>query len=210
MRGSALRWSFAQPGIYASQVTLSHAEGCRATVAGPTFNVVPRAQAAFGVSPSGVIPADPGVVQVDNQSQNAEDYLWDFGDGTTSVFANLEHTYAETGTYEITLLASDLAGCTDTATLTVKVGEAKVYIPNVFTPNADGYNDEFRVRYQGPDNSQLLIVDRYGRPLFLSENDLSLGWDGSNQQGKPVPEGVYFYRLRIGEESYQGTLTLLR
>ena len=50
-------------------------------------------------------------------------YLWDFGDGTTSTEADLEHIYTVPGTYEVTLTVTDAGGLTDTATLTITVSE---------------------------------------------------------------------------------------
>ena len=50
-------------------------------------------------------------------------YLWDFGDGTTSTEADLEHIYTVPGTYEVMLTVTDDGGLTDTATLTIIVSE---------------------------------------------------------------------------------------
>jgi PKD repeat protein len=52
-------------------------------------------------------------------STNAANYLWDFGDGTTSTLANPVHQYNASGAnYAITLLATDTNGCTSLRTRT--------------------------------------------------------------------------------------------
>lgn len=80
-------------------------------------------------------------------------------------------------------------------------------IPNVFTPNDDGVNDEYRI--DSTDNISLFqIVNRWGNIIY-SWNSGALSWDG-----KDVSEGVYFYRIQYvscGEElTKTGHITLLR
>lgn len=210
--GESTTLSFSSPGVYDTELQLSSADGCDNLVSGPSFRVVPRAKADFTVSPdpSGIIPQEPGEVSVSNQSQNAIEYFWDFGDGTSSVFANLSHTYDAPGTYTISLMATDEAGCTDTATVDIELGQTQVYLPNVFTPNNDGHNDHFKVVYNGSEAFSLLIVDRYGRGLYEANTVDDQGWDGRSPNGKSVPEGVYFFVVRIGDEVINGSLNLLR
>jgi len=80
-------------------------------------------------------------------------------------------------------------------------------IPNVFTPNGDGVNDEYRI--DSTYNISLFqIVNRWGNIIY-SWNSGALNWDG-----KDVSEGVYFYRIQYvscGEEfTKTGHITLLR
>jgi PKD repeat protein len=50
-----------------------------------------------------------------NQSENAKDYLWDFGDGKTSTAENPAHTYAAAGSFVVTLTATSSAGSDSTS-----------------------------------------------------------------------------------------------
>lgn len=88
----------------------------------------------------------------------------------------------------------------------------EVFIPNVFTPNGDLIQDEFRPLTDHPERYSLFIHDRWGKQVFESTNP-SNGWDGK-WQGKPVSEGVYYYILTggcRGEPVKQvGSVTLLR
>ncbi len=62
---------------------------------------------------------NPNTVAFTNNSENAFDYEWDFGDGSDiSTEENPTHTYEEAGEYEVTLIALDLDICGDTDTLT--------------------------------------------------------------------------------------------
>jgi gliding motility-associated-like protein len=88
-----------------------------------------------------------------------------------------------------------------------------VYIPNAFSPNYDGRNDEFKVEYDCFFTSfDLKIYDRWGQLIYQSSNPDAM-WDGLIN-GKEVPIGVYAYRieyLSYGRDlvTRNGTITLL-
>jgi len=96
-------------------------------------------------------------------------------------------------------------GCPDSDEVYVEVNLGReVYIPNTFTPNADGRNDVFRVRTQFEKSVDAIeffhIRDRWGQLLFSAEdfppNDLSFGWDGRFNGTRVVP-GYYVYQARV-------------
>jgi gliding motility-associated-like protein len=71
-----------------------------------------------------------------------------------------------------------------------------ITVPNVFTPDGDLKNDLFRpVITFTPAEYRLLISNRQGKTLFES-NDFMEAWDGTDM-GKPVPEGVYLWFIRL-------------
>jgi len=74
----------------------------------------PYAIASFTSSLNGLI------ISFNNTSQNASDYLWDFGDGNTSTQTSPVHTYARPGNYTVTLTANNPL-CTDTETEFISV-----------------------------------------------------------------------------------------
>ncbi len=51
-----------------------------------------------------------------NSSTNSDQWLWNFGDSTTSTLKNPVHTYNSAGDYDVTLIAYDVQGCSDTLT----------------------------------------------------------------------------------------------
>ncbi len=63
--------------------------------------------------------ANPLTVNFINYSQNASSHAWDFGDGNTSTETTTSHTYAEYGTYEVTLTATGADGSTSSQSKTV-------------------------------------------------------------------------------------------
>jgi len=79
-----------------------------------------------------------------------------------------------------------------------------IFVYNGISPNGDGINDHFVIKgiEAFPDN-ELLIYNRYGdkiRALSHYDNNIVF-WDGTNNNGKPLPDGTYFYILRIIDES---------
>ncbi|MEY4926421.1 MAG: hypothetical protein RI894_857, partial [Bacteroidota bacterium] len=126
----------------------------------------------------------------------------------------------ETTTYTVTV-RDTLQGCIASDKVTVEVLNPKnVYIPNVFTPNGDGYNDYFYVS-MGVGVKQIksiLIYDRWGELLYANKNlitsDEKQGWDGM-LKGKKMLPGVFTYFVQVefsngGVESYTGSITLIR
>ncbi|MBK9270420.1 MAG: gliding motility-associated C-terminal domain-containing protein [Saprospiraceae bacterium] len=65
----------------------------------------------------------------------------------------------------------------------------QIYIPNAFSPNQDGVNDECKIYHNGVSNLNIEIYDRWGGMVFKS-NSVSGTWDG-NSQGKDCMVGVY-------------------
>lgn len=118
---------------------------------------------------------------------------WDFGDGTTATGSNLEHTYADTGTFTVLLTVIDVNGCEAQLPFDViSYPEIRVYIPNTFTPDGNGLNDFFRPYGEGYLNFDLQILDRWGSLLFETFGT-HRGWNGTFD-GMPVKQGVYNYR----------------
>lgn len=90
-------------------------------------------------------------------------------------------------------------------------------IPNTFTPNGDGINDNFKlIRHPLVTGFQIRIFDRWGNKVFES-TDAEFSWNGSDQfGGKELRTGVFAYVIMYeaagagGGKSIGGNLTLIR
>ena len=129
-----------------------------------------------------------------NPTPNVKNFLWQiYKDGAlilTRTEQNHQYTFTESGNYIVKLKVSN-SFCTDSALVDIKVSESQIVAPKIFTPNGDGFNDEFRVAYKSIVKFQATIVNRWGRVIF-KWTDPAKGWDGKIN-GKPAPEGTYFY-----------------
>jgi gliding motility-associated-like protein len=83
----------------------------------------------------------------------------------------------------------------DTVVIQLLCDEAKVSIPDAFTPNGDGHNDRWNILGISEVN-HLVIFDRWGVKVFERSHffpaDPGSGWDGT-MGGRPAPAGVYAY-----------------
>jgi gliding motility-associated-like protein len=135
-------------------------------------------------------------ITFENQSQNATSYFWDFGDGNTDTFTHPSNTYDTPGLYDITLIAYDEKGCTDTIVKQLNIEEEwYIYIPNTFTPDGDRFNNDFHVSTVGIQSLQIDIYNRWGEVIFTS-SDMNFQWDGT-YLGVYVPDGTYTYSVNF-------------
>lgn len=74
--------------------------------------------------------------------------------------------------------------------------------PNLFSPNADGRSDEFKILgIEESSNFKLVIYDRLGGEVHRYSNNgrTSPIWWNGERNGEPVPEGVYYYTLNFND-----------
>jgi gliding motility-associated-like protein len=125
-------------------------------------------------------------------------------------------TPAATNAYTISV--KNQYGCRAADTVVVKLlcNESRVRIPNGFTPNGDGENDEFLIKGISI-VKHLTIFNRYGQKIYDRSNfvagDRSMAWDGTFK-GYPAEAGTYVYFVELecpeGIFAKKGTLTLVR
>lgn len=178
----------------------------------------PSASAAFTTDP----PMDTFLlsrssIQFVNESKNAVVFNWDFGDGVGR--SDLEHplyTFEDTGRFDITLTVyNGLFLCPDDTTISIVIiPDGRLFIPTAFSPNGDGFNDEFRIQGEGIEQFEIIFFNRWGREI-RRYNSLEESWDGLSNSGSPVPEGVYVYAVKAVMNSGEiveegGSVTVLR
>ncbi|MBK0379421.1 PKD domain-containing protein [Mucilaginibacter segetis] len=138
---------------------------------------------------------------VDQTTGSPVSWQWSFGDGQTSTTRNPGHTYADTGSYKVTLLVADAEGCDSSITHTVQITgvPGQLYLPNAFMP--DGNAEElktFRAKGSGIESWNLQVYNKWGQLIWqtseLSEKGEPVeGWDGTFK-GSPAPQGVYIWQ----------------
>ncbi len=105
-------------------------------------------------------------------------------------------TASPTTTTTYTLITTSSYGCITESSVKINV-ELPCYdfvVPNVFTPNGDGKNEDFLVPVQYMSKYEISIYNRWGKEVFDSPNPNS-PWDGKID-GSPGSAGVYYYIIR--------------
>jgi gliding motility-associated-like protein len=204
--------TYSTPGSYNVTLTAVGPGGCEASINTITVNVGSPATAEFHSNPS--FPAQlafPNTnVSFINDSKDGVSFHWDFGDGVTSSEVNPTHTYSMIGTYNVTLTVTNADGCvTSVAHGPYVMLAPDLFVPNVFSPNADGVNDVFLVNYTGSQPFSVQVFDRWGVELYVSRNKVE-GWDGKDTNAFDATDGVYYYVIKVGDKEYTGPVTLVR
>lgn len=141
---------------------------------------------------------DPGIDGVN--------YLWQ--DGNISRY----YTVKQPGLYSVAV-SNECGSVTDS--INIHQGACDLYIPISFTPNGDGNNDAFKVKFDKPTSYfNLKIYNRYGLIVFETDDKLK-GWDGKFK-GQTQPMGTYIYVVKYSLQSnmlvnnQSGTIILIR
>lgn len=151
----------------------------------------------------------------DLSTGGATTWLWDFGDGSSSASQNPSHIFTSNGVQTVCLTSGNASGCVDSVCYTIEVDVFEfINIPNVFTPDGDGTNDQFYINNSGLKEFQIEIFNRWGIKVFESESG-SVKWDGRSTAGVELSDGTYYYILKAisvtnKDYSTKGFINLLR
>jgi gliding motility-associated-like protein len=205
--------TFPGPGVYQVTLITANPTSCnKFDTAQHSISVFPSPTADFTWVPNPPTPNTPNVFT--NLSTGATHYLWDFGDGVTSVEKDPIHVFEKDGTYQVCLSAYNDVGCQDTACKSVRgIVVPIVDVPTGFTPNGDGINDFVFVRGYGIESMTFRIFNRWGEKVFET-TDKKTGWDGTYKGVKQEME-VYQYTLDVQffDDTHtfkKGNITLLK
>jgi len=119
---------------------------------------------------------------------------------------NPVYTYEKSGSYMVKLVSkhkSEFHTCTDTAYLSkyIVADTSFVQVPNAFSPNGDGTNDNFVVKFWSMQEVKISVFNRWGRVVHVWQSGnvrgfkntyLETVWDGKIG-GRYASPGVYFY-----------------
>ena len=184
---------YTKPGVYTSTVISSQNE-----TATTIINVLSSPKADFTLSCQANLSVKLALFSEPNVNYSAN-----FGDNKRFESLNgsnqIRHTYQDTGRYKVMLIASTSnLGCTDTQIKWIIIEDKNIIssIPNIFTPNKDGLNDDWGIpveKVQEVENFELSIFDGQNQLVFKTKNPLEK-WNGLQfNNGKDLPFGSYYY-----------------
>lgn len=140
------------------------------------------------------------------------DYLWSVGGIPFSYDIPTYYFYdpATSAAIPFSLTVTSLDGCVHTVPFLQEVPSC-VHVPNAFTPDGDGLNEEFYPVIVPADRfGDLYIFDRWGN-VIQEYHAPPYRWDGE-VNGEPVPPGVYPWKLKLKDqvEALYGHVTVVR
>lgn len=133
-----------------------------------------------------------------NPTPGVQFYQWKIYKSTellvTRNAQDIRYTFSEPGAYRVVCAVNNAFCTSDSSEVAVQISESYLAVPNVFTPNGDGKNDEFRVAYRSLKEFHCWVYNRWGKLVF-EWTDPAKGWDGTIN-GRPAAEGAYYYVIR--------------
>jgi gliding motility-associated-like protein len=123
-------------------------------------------------------------------------------------YDNFNTEIEASGSYQLTV---ENHGCSFVSHVmtTKRLPADSVFVPNIITPNGDGYNDQFTIAQQGFDKYSLTIINRYGTVIFRA-NENSDWWPEEGTSGIYFWVLNYFAACENRERQIKGTLHVVR
>ena len=191
-------------------ITVTDANGCTASsgVYTVTEDIPPIADFTFNVS--GV------TVTFSNQSQNATDYVWNFGDGSPeNSDENTTHNYNTPGIYTVTLTAENSCG-SDTHTEVIEILPVGIFS---YMENSDLFKiypnpaaNELNIAFANLNNTfcEIKLVNVSGQVIYKTNIVPATETTVLNIDISELPLGNYFIQLNSKDAVFQKTITVLR
>ncbi len=195
--------TFESPGTYSVELILTNSKGCSYSASAANYlSSYPPPVANFDYSPKPTDASETEITFENLSSGQIQNYAWSFGQSPVLGYSTLVNPVYEFplgigGEYPVELTVRTIHNCTDKHSGVVIINDIfQIFVPNSFTPNGDGINDEFFIIGTDIDESRyhFQIFDRWGSIVFDS-HDRSEPWLGDVNRGEYfAPNGVYTWR----------------
>jgi gliding motility-associated-like protein len=188
------------------QYKFTTAAGCSA-VAGQTIIVYPKPTADAG--PDRTVLEGGSITLEGSGTGNNISYLW-LPDSAMDNNKIATPKVSPANDILYTLLVTSADGCVDSSHVLVTVLKKPV-VPNAFSPNGDGINDTWVIKYLDTyPGADISVFNRYGQ-LVYHNTGYTKAWDGT-YNGKPLPVATYYWIIdpKNGRAQMSGSVTIIR
>ena len=218
--------TYTTPGLYDSYLENTYANGCKSVELKEDYITaygIPNAE--FTSSPDLISTADPVASFSDQSSNDVVAWSWKFTDKgapTTSTLQNPQVSFnsTEDDTVQVWQFVTTAGGCVDSISHDVIIRtNTVIYVPNSFTPNGDGVNDDFIPKGINFDEQgyEFLVFDRWGELIFKT-NNATEPWNGTrNNTMHDAQIDVYVWKVTyvdhfsgIKQDPIVGHVSLIR
>lgn len=196
-------------GSFNTSLHVYSAAGCGSDTASITLTVYPLPVLIMGTKSTAVLEGGEVKLQPSFVYGNMLSYLW-----TPPMYLSSDTAFSPVSkpvndiTYTLTVLAE--GGCSVSDTIFIKVLKSPE-VPNAFSPNGDGVNDTWNIKYlESYPGATVDVFNRYGQIVYRSLG-YTRPWDG-RVQGSPLPIGTYYYIInpKNGKPPITGSITIIR
>jgi len=212
-----LQQKLIKPGDYKFSLEITSNKGCVSSIKSDSIiHVFAATPPKFDIFPSDISTIN-NQFQIDF-SHKKHNHWVEFNKQLYSSFDGLVNLNAhDSGWQTLTLIEQNTWGCYDTSKTEIYIkSDFSAYLPNTFTPNADGLNEQLCLMHYGISNQNFLfrIMNRNNEEVFAT-TDINECWDGRDKQGNKLMQGVYIYEINLRteqmiEKNLKGTVLLLR
>ncbi len=198
---NSVSYTFPYGGTYDVTLTTTSLNGCSNSATYADYIYVEDIPVAAFTASSTELTTILAEVEFTNQSTNATNYEWSFGDFSSTTVENPIHLFPDvsSGSYVVQLIAYSSLGCKDSVRMIISVEEELIfYVPNAFTPDGDAYNNTFQPVFTSgfdPYDFHMTLYNRWGEVVFESF-DADFGWDGT-YGGKLMQDGSYVWKIEF-------------
>jgi len=188
-------------GNYNVTLIMQSDKGCITNFTYPGYvSVFTLPTAGFRVEPEEVDENEP-IITVSNESSADANFIkYYINDGSSFGTPNFSHLIKNLKSTKplVVQVVKNQAGCSDTISQVLNIKPAYVvYFPDVFTPNGDGINDDFRPKGVGILKFNMQVFDRWGHQVFNTQ-DFTNTWDGTVRGGQDaVKEDIYTWKAQV-------------
>lgn len=188
--------------------TLKSYQGCDSVYRLLNIHIFPKPTVRF--SPPIIYTQTNASIILTPITTNTNSYLWLpplYLDDTMS--PNPICTPADDITYKLKVVSD--SGCVETGAVKIFL-EKPIEIPTAFSPNGDGFNDNWDIKFINTyTKNSVLVFTRSGQLMYTSASGNYKPWDGKHN-GKDMPAGVYYYIIKLTPASapVSGSVTILR
>jgi large repetitive protein len=208
--GEAVDYCYATAGSYNLRLSVKDINNCHASF---TYS-----NAIVALPKPVVTISDPGYLTMANADNvefraggsGAGSFAWVLDGVKLGSGLRVVHSFPDTGCHYLKLVGYAGNSCRDSSERSLCIYEGfSFYMPNAFTPNGDGLNDQLLPKGAGwlYDDYLFEIYARWGTLVFRSR-DVSKGWDGGYHESKNVPgtyladkNDAYLWRVEVRDNT---------
>jgi gliding motility-associated-like protein len=175
-------------------------------------HALPNATFTYKQKSTNTLCIEDSVLFMANDTAYNNSYLWQPAHGFNNDNKPVIWGKVEEAQSDITLTVTDPFGCVGTSTQELDPSVCcAVMFPNAFSPNGDGINDKWEIKYLNDyPECTVEIFTRTGQMIFQSYG-YATPWDGT-YHGSALPIGTYYYIIQPGRgrATMSGSVTILR